>query len=215
MHHITCSNKPGLNYGITHILGLPKQEQALCLACAGSGMYRQSSPALRIRRQNRHCGDSKSGLVVGPRSFPGNPYDGDILADQWGQAGILTGVALEWLLVNRGYRGRDVDGVRVPHRGKPKRLTSAERRWLRRRQAVEPIIGHLKAEHRMRRCHLKGQLGDATNAVLASAEHNLRWLMRWLLLFCAWITNVLPGTNPQHTTESEGRDACLRWPVAV
>lgn len=66
-------------------------------------------------------------------------------------------------------------------------LTPSDWRWLKRRQAVEPTIGHLKAEHRMRRCHLKGQLGDALNAVLAAAGYNLPWLMRWLLLFCAWI----------------------------
>jgi IS5 family transposase len=36
---------------------------------------------------------------------------------------------------------------------------------LKRRQAIEPIIGHLKADHRMNRCHLKGQTGDACRAV--------------------------------------------------
>jgi len=53
------------------------------------------------------------------------------------------------------------------------------------RRAVEPVIGHLKAEGRMRRNHLRGQLGDALNVVLAAAGYNLRWLMRWLILFCA------------------------------
>ena len=53
-----------------------------------------------------------------------------------------------------------------------------QRRWLKRRQAVEPAIGHLKSDHRMNRCWLKGKLGDALHAVLCAAGYNLRWLMR-------------------------------------
>jgi len=58
-------------------------------------------------------------------------------------------------------------------------------RWLKCRQAVELVIGHLKVEHRMWRNHLKGQLGDVLNVVLAAAGYNLRWLIRWLIYFCA------------------------------
>jgi IS5 family transposase len=82
-----------------------------------------------------------------------------------------------------GYRGREVDGIRILHRGKPKRMSKAEKRLLKRRQAVEPSIGHLKADHRMRRNFLKGALGDAMNPILAAAGFNIRWLMRWLVVF--------------------------------
>ena len=47
----------------------------------------------------------------------------------------------------------------------------------------------------MRRCHLKGQLDDALNAVLAAAGYNLRWLMQWLLLFYAWLMALLMRRN--------------------
>ena len=79
-----------------------------------------------------------------------------------------------------GYRGVDQDNptVEIIHRGKYKSLTKQQRRWLKRRQAVEPAIGHLKSDHRMDRCWLKGQLGDALHAVLCAAGYNLRWLMR-------------------------------------
>jgi len=130
---------------------------------------------------------AKSGLIVGARSFRGNPYDGDTLAEHREQTGILTGVEPETLIVDLGYRGRELGGARVLHKGKRKSLTPSDWRWLKRRQSVEPVIGHLKAEHRMRRCHLKGQLGDALNVVLAAAGYNLRWLMRWLLAFCVRI----------------------------
>ncbi|HHQ68807.1 MAG TPA: hypothetical protein ENM98_00670 [Halothiobacillaceae bacterium] len=47
-------------------------------------------------------------------------------------------------------------------------------RWLKYRHAIEPVICHLKAKHRMQHNHLKGQLGNALNVVLAVAGYNLR-----------------------------------------
>jgi IS5 family transposase len=125
----------------------------------------------------------KSGLIVGARTFPGNPYDGHVLNQQLEQTTILledTGKAPKQVIVDLGYRGVDKDnpGVEIIHRGKYKSLTQQQRRWLRRRQAVEPTIGHLKADHRMDRCWLQGQLGDALHAVLCAAGYNLRWLLR-------------------------------------
>jgi len=58
-------------------------------------------------------------------------------------------------------------------------------RWLKHRQAIEPVIDHLEVEQLNAAQHLKGQLGDALNVVLAAAGYNLRWLMRWLINFCA------------------------------
>jgi IS5 family transposase len=68
--------------------------------------------------------------------------------------------------------------VRIVHQGKSKRLSAQERELLERRQAIEPIIGHLKADHRMDRCHLKGETGDRLHAVLCAAGYNIRWLLR-------------------------------------
>jgi len=125
----------------------------------------------------------KSGLVIGARTFPGNPYDGHILRQQIEQTTILLediGVMPKQAVVDLGYRGVDEDnpGIEIIHRGKHKSLTAPQRRWLKRRQAIEPTIGHLKADHRMDRCWLQGELGDALHAVLCGAGYNLRWLMR-------------------------------------
>ena len=60
-------------------------------------------------------------------------------------------------------------------------MSAAERRQLARRQAIEPIIGHLKTDHRLDRCHLKGEMGDRIHTVLCAAGFNLRWLMRNLV----------------------------------
>jgi IS5 family transposase len=128
----------------------------------------------------------KSGLMVGARTFPDNPYDGHLLNAQLEQTTILledVGRAPKVVVVDLGFRGVDGDNpnVEIIHRGKFKSLTKPQRRWLKRRQAVEPAIGHLKSDNRMDRCWLKGSLGDALHAVLCAAGYNLRWLMRAML----------------------------------
>jgi IS5 family transposase len=123
------------------------------------------------------------GLMVGARSFPGNPYDGHTLAAQIEQTNNLLqdiGVLPTTAIVDLGYRGVDKDlaPVEVIHRGKFKSLTPKQKTWLKRRQAIEPVIGHTKADHRMDRCWLKGAEGDALHAVLCAAGFNIRWLLR-------------------------------------
>jgi len=158
----------------------------------------------------------KSGLMVGARTFPGNPYDGHVLNEQLEQTSNLlqdTGKVPKQVVVDLGYRGVDKDNptVQIIHRGKFKSLTQLQRRWLKRRQAVEPAIGHLKSDHRMDRCWLKGQLGDALHAVLCAAGYNLRWLLRAMIrlglkalllrpLFLALMTTIsrTMHTNPLH-----------------
>lgn len=127
----------------------------------------------------------KGNLIVGARSFPGNPYDGHTMHEQIEQSAILMqglGVKPEVVYADLGYRGVDKDNpdIEIKHRGKDKRLTDEERRLLKRRQAIEPIIGHLKEDHRMDRCHLKGSAGDAIHAVLCAAGYNIRWLLRMI-----------------------------------
>ena len=125
----------------------------------------------------------RSGLMVGARTFPGNPYDGHILAAQLEQTRILledVGRQPKQVVVDLGFRGVDRDNpdVEIIHRGKFKSLSARQRRWLKRRQAIEPAIGHLKSDHRMDRCWLNGATGDALHAVLCAAGYNLRWLLR-------------------------------------
>ncbi len=125
----------------------------------------------------------KQNLILGARSFPNNPYDGHTLAEQLEQASILSNATIKDVYVDLGYRGVDHQnpGVNIKHRGKYKSLSDTERRLLKRRQAIEPIIGHLKSDHRMNRCHLRGSNGDAIHAVLCAAGYNIRWLLRMIL----------------------------------
>jgi IS5 family transposase len=124
-------------------------------------------------------------LIVGARAFYGNPYDGHTLREQLEQAMILmqdSAVEPATAFVDLGYRGwmHCNQDVRIVHRGKSKRLSAQERKLLERRQAIEPIIWHLKADHRMDRCHLKGETGDRLHAVLCAAGYNIRWLLRMI-----------------------------------
>jgi IS5 family transposase len=123
------------------------------------------------------------GLMVGARSFTGNPYDGHTLAEQMEQTNTLLqdlGVKQTTAIVDLGYQGVDkaLAPVEVIHRGKFKSLRPQQKSWLKRRQAIEPLIGHTKADHRMDRCWLKGADGDALHAVLCAAGFNIRWLLR-------------------------------------
>jgi transposase, IS5 family len=125
----------------------------------------------------------KNGLMVGARSFPGNPYDGHTLAEQLEQTNTLLqdiGVVPTTAVVDLGFRGVDAAcaPVQIIHRGKFKSLDAQQRRWLKRRQAIEPAIGHTKSDNRMDRCWLGGSSGDALHAVLCAAGFNIRWLLR-------------------------------------
>jgi transposase, IS5 family len=125
----------------------------------------------------------QAGLVVGARSFPGNPYDGHILSAILEQSTNLlqdVAVKIKVVVADLGFRGVDADNpdVQIIHRGKFKSLNPQQKTWLRRRQAVEPAIGHLKADHRMDRCWLKGAQGDALHTLGCAAGYNLRWLLR-------------------------------------
>ena len=142
----------------------------------------------------------KNGLMVGARSFPGNPYDGHTLAEQLEQTNTLLqdiGVQPTTAVVDLGFRGVDeaCAPVQIIHRGKFKSLDAQQRRWLKRRQAIEPAIGHTKSDNRMDRCWLGGSSGDALHAVLCAAGFNIRWLLRaiavkglmaLLLFFSQW-----------------------------
>jgi len=79
----------------------------------------------------------------------------------------------------------DNPGVEIIHRGKYKSLTSQQRRWLKRCQAVEPAIGHANSDSRMDRGWLQGALGDALHALSCAAGYNIRWLMRAIVRLAA------------------------------
>ncbi len=107
---------------------------------------------------------NKSNFVPGARSFAGNPYDGHTLESCLEQAEILSGTRAKEVFVDLGYRGVEVPNVTI-YKARQKRGIDTRRlkRALKRRNAIEPIIGHLKNDGLLGRNYLKGELGDALN----------------------------------------------------
>jgi IS5 family transposase len=143
---------------------------------------------------------SRGGWFVGAKSFTGNPYDGHTLAEQMKQVDNLVGNRVSEVHVDMGYRGHDYDGAVAVHIDKRRRgrTSRALWRWMKRRAAVEPSIGHLKSEHRLERNRLKGVAGDAINAILAAAAMNFhkllgafwRIFLRRLIRRWSWISRL-------------------------
>lgn len=143
---------------------------------------------------------NREGLVLGMQAFAGNPYDGRTLAPALDQVARLTGIVPERCYVDRGYRGHKIGGeTEVFIAGRRRGLTPTMRRELRRRSAVEPMIGHMKLDGKLDRNHLKGALGDAIHALLCGAGHNLRLILRHLgrLLHALfrWLVSIAPARH--------------------
>ena len=144
----------------------------------------------------------KEGLVVGMRSMPGNPYDGHTLPEAVEQVSILTDHLPKAVFVDKGYRGVDVAGVAIWRSGQKRGVTPAIKKAIHRRSAIEPAIGHMKNDGRLRRNWLKGSLGDALHAVLCGAGHNLRMILRALRLCFAYLLGCLWANNPRSGIQS-------------
>jgi len=137
-------------------------------------------------------------FVLHAKALHGNPFDGHTLGPIVTELEQLTGVETRRIHVDKGYRGHNhKEKFRVWITGQARRVTAPIRREMKRRAAVEPVIGHLKAEHRMNRNYLKGRDGDRINAVLAAAGYNFGLLLRWLTrLLSALIWILCRMTTP-------------------
>ena len=132
------------------------------------------------------------GLIIGALSFR-KEYDGHTVEKSLEQTERMTGVRPIKLAGDRGYRGRkwyDTTELVIPSSPSPKdtRYQKEKKRVLfRKRAAIEPIIGHLKFDHRLNRNFYKGLFGDAINVMLAAAAFNFKRAMAFLWAYItAW-----------------------------
>lgn len=142
------------------------------------------------------------------KALPGNPYDGHTLATVIPDMERLVGNIIERILADKGYRGHNAPAeyeLRVFTSGQKRRMTPKIKRELHRRSVVEPVIGHLKSEHRMGRNYLWHRHGDANNAILAAVGYNFRRLIRWLRPLLSEILSRILGRSPAklHSCRSE------------
>jgi IS5 family transposase len=147
---------------------------------------------------------NREGLFLAAKAFEGNPYDGHTLQDTMDQAAAMSAVEAQRIYADKGYRGHDYEGeAEVFLSGRTRGLTPQMKRELKRRSAIEPMIGHAKNDGRLGRNHLLGQDGDKINALLAAAGHNLRLILNKLRLLFARILKSLiralakANTSPQ------------------
>jgi len=134
-------------------------------------------------------------FVLHAKALHGNPFDGHTLGPVVAELETLTGVETRRIHVDKGYRGHNhQEKFRVWISGQVRRVSASIRREMRRRAAVEPVIGHIKAEHRMGRNYLKGRNGDRANAVLAAAGYNFSLLLRWLAQLLRALIRILLAT---------------------
>ena len=131
---------------------------------------------------------------VWAKSFRGNPYDGHTLADTVARAARMTGVDPE--RVYRGYRGHNYEGeASVMMSGRTRGLSPQMKRELKRRSAIEATIGHMKTDGCLDRNVLKGQTGDAMNALLAAAGHNMRLILNAIAFWLVRVVNAVIRTT--------------------
>ena len=128
---------------------------------------------------------ARSNWILGALGFKNAPYDGHTLQESLTQAERLSGIGIEQVACDLGYRGHGVAGKNILIVPRDKRRgTATIKKWWRRRNAIEPIIGHEKSDHRLERNRLAGELGDQMNVMLSACGFNFKKLWR---AFCAWL----------------------------
>ena len=131
--------------------------------------------------------------VIGAQSFFGNLFDGKTLKGAISQTEGLTGEEVKQIAVDKGYRGKLhhplgketlISGSKVKYRGL--------RKFLKRRSSIEPVIGHMKQEHRLGLNYLGGIEGDRINPILSASAFNMQKLLRsFAVLFLYWLKKQL------------------------
>lgn len=126
---------------------------------------------------------NKQGLVVSSEALSGNPYDGHTLKPALESAEKITGVKIDSATVDRGYKGHGVEDdplrnhTKIFISGQRRDITKSIKKQLKRRSAIEPMIGHMKQEGKLGLCRLKGIIGNQINALLTGVGHNLRLIL--------------------------------------
>jgi IS5 family transposase len=151
---------------------------------------------------NRRCKGGQ--FILHAKALPGNPYDGHTLKQVIEETEALTGRRIERIYVDKGYRGHDAPKpLRVFKSGQKRGVHGQIRKELRRRSAIEAVIGHCKTDGHLDRNFLKGRLGDQINAVMSAVGYNLRLILKWLRkLLRKIIAAIWVAINPFSTLET-------------
>ena len=179
----------------------PAWLEALFMACPRGRVHRKGKAAkpyefgvkVSLTTTNRRC---KGGQFIRhATALPGNPYDGHTLKDVIQETEALTGREIERVYLDEGYRGHDVPRPnRVFRSGQKRGIHGHIKKELRRRSAIEAVIGHNKTDGQLDRNFLKGRLGDQINAIMSAVGYNFRLILKWLRLLLRKIIRALLNT---------------------
>ncbi len=162
----------------------------------------------------------KSNIIIGVAAHQKNEHDSKTLEAALESANKHRTKPIVEAICDRGYRGKkEVDGTVIcipdsPKKRDTKYQKEQKRKKFRRRAAIEPIIGHVKSDHRMQKNYLKGFIGDEINLLLAASAFNLKkWMNNFLFLFfmlrVALIVHVL--TQIKRDQRGKYADLYLLW----
>ena len=136
------------------------------------------------------CVTNKENFIIGTQGLEGNPYDGHTLKGALEQVTKLTGTRPERCYVDRGYRGHGVTDTAVFLSGQRRNVTPTIKKELKRRSAIEAVIGHEKTEGRLGWNQLRGLLGDKVNALMAAIGYNLRLILKAISFLVQILTEL-------------------------
>jgi IS5 family transposase len=150
--------------------------------CIGKGKARtpyEFGVKVSLTTTNKRCKGGQ--FILHAKALPGHPYDGHTLREVIEETEALTGREIERAYVDKGYVGHDAPKpLRVYRSGQKRGVHGQIKRELRRRSAIEAVIGHCKTDGHLSRNFLKGRDGDQINAVMSAVGYNLRLILKWL-----------------------------------
>lgn len=178
--------------------------------CIGKGKARapyEFGVKVSLTTTNKRCKGGQ--FILHAKALPGNPYDGHTLKEVIAETEALTGRQIDRAYVDKGYRGHDApDPWRVFKSGQKRGVHGQIKKELRRRSAIEAVIGHCKTDGHLGRNFLKGRLGDQINAVLTAVGYNLRLILKWLRKILAKIIAAIYAIYAAIITTSLVKQAC-------
>src|SRR6266700_3261514 len=201
---------PGLETAFAHLLSLARRVRAQERGQRGPKVYSLHAPEVECIGKGKAHKPYEFGVKVSVATpikhgnvgqfvrhvsaLSGNTYDGHILAKVIPGMEFLIVITIARLIADAGYRGHNAPAdykFKIYTSKQKRRVTPALKREMRRRSAVEPVIGHLKDEHRMGRNYLAHRNGDLNNAILAAVGYNFRRLIKWLRILLRLILMAL------------------------
>ncbi len=173
--------------------------------CIGKGKARapyEFGVKVSLTTTNKRCKGGQ--FILHAKALPGNPYDGHTLKEVLEETEALTGREIERVYVDKGYRGHTAPKpFRVFKSGQKRGVHGQIKKELRRRSAIEAVIGHCKTDGHLDRNFLHGRLGDQINAVMSAVCYNMRLILRWLRhLLCKIVAAIIRAITPYSALRS-------------